>query len=84
MSLDFINDFPKGINIINMGSNFNSNIIDVAKLVASLAEDSLQIKSDIKIDSEFPLEENNFKYYSNYIDKFDSYEITKKDLKMLF
>ena len=49
MSLDFIND-PKGINIINMGSNFNSNIIDVA-IIASLAEDSLQIKSDIKIDS---------------------------------
>ena len=81
MTLDFINDFPKGINIINMGSNFNSNIIDVAKLVASLAEDSLQIKSDIKIESEFPLEENKFKYYSNFIDKFDSYEITKKRFK---
>ena len=81
MSLDFINSFPSGLNILNMGSNYNSSIKEVAKLVASLAEDNFQIKSEINIESNLPLEENVFRYNSNYIDSFDSYEITKNRFK---
>ena len=80
-SLDFVNNFPTGVNICNMGSKYNSSILEVAKLVALLAEENFQIKSDINIESKFPLKENNFRYLSNFIDNFDSYETTKNKFK---
>lgn len=64
LSLRIAEDFPTGFTIMNVGSNWNSSIIDVAKLVSKCLEAKIQKSVVINLGSSKPTTSNHFIYES--------------------
>lgn len=64
LSVRILDNFPTGFTVMNVGSNWNSSIIDVAKLVSRCLEIEIKMPVDINLGSSKPTTPNNFIYES--------------------
>lgn len=64
ISVRILENFPAGCTVMNVGSNWNSSIIDVAKLVSRCLEIKIKKPVAINLGSSRPTTPNNFIYES--------------------
>ena len=79
--LKILNDIPKGFSKINCGSNFNSSILDIAKIVANCYEKNLGKKLIIDIEKNEPKISNIFEYNSNFSLSLPNKNISMKNIE---
>ncbi len=80
-TIRLIKSFPFGFNLINMGSKYNASILEIANLVKKIGMQKHNLNIDLNIESDYPLESNNFKYLSNYQNSFEERETTLKKME---
>ena len=64
LSVRILENFPSGFTVMNVGSNWNSPIMDVAKLVSRCLEIKIKKPVAINLGSSKPTTSNNFIYES--------------------